>query len=238
VTALRPKRRNQSARVMSTRLLTPQMARITLAVPRDDELRFDQPTQWLKLFVPHPDTGEQVGRAYTVREQREGELDLDIVLHGGGPLARWAETASVGEVVAVRGPRGWFSLPGEGVPYLLAGDESACPAIASVLDFLPVDHGPVTAFIEVDGPDNELPVLTDAGVELHWLHREGAEKGKLLVSTLRAMSKPVSPGVCWFAGEAGAMHDVRRHMIHEWQLEPQDFHVKGYWKSGLADHRE
>jgi NADPH-dependent ferric siderophore reductase len=70
---------------------------------------------------------------------------------------------------------------------LLAGDETAAPAIAAILEGLPA--GTIArAFIEVPTAADSLDIAAPTGAEVRWLPREGAAVGDLLVpAVLRAM---------------------------------------------------
>ncbi|WP_406206231.1 siderophore-interacting protein [Kitasatospora sp. NBC_01560] len=83
--------------------LTSALARITLSGPTLADLGCEHPTQWVKLAIP-----EGPSRAYTIRHHRpaEREVDIDMVLHGSGPLARWASVARPGDRARLGGPRG------------------------------------------------------------------------------------------------------------------------------------
>ena len=49
-----------------------------------------------------------VRRRYTIRRSDpvSGTLDIEVVLHGTGPFARWASHAAVGDRIEGIGPRG------------------------------------------------------------------------------------------------------------------------------------
>ncbi|HEY0260133.1 MAG TPA: siderophore-interacting protein [Lacisediminihabitans sp.] len=139
-------------------------------------------------------------RTYTVRRRWTTDdrvfLDVDFVLHGaGGPASRWAGSVAVGDRVKIIGPDApaggpWGSVawnPPEGARrYLLAGDETAAPAIAAVLESLP--PGTTTrAFIEVPAADDILPIATAEGTRVTWLPRAGHTlHGALLAAAIRA----------------------------------------------------
>lgn len=237
MTRSRPVRHRVPASVVDVVRLPEPFVRITLMLGGAEGVRFDGPTRWVKLFVVDPDTGAQVGRAYTVRRQRSAEIELDIVLHGNGPVARWAESPLLGEVVTVAGPRGGFTHPKPGTPYLLAGDESAAPAIASILESLPVGHGKVTVVLE--GGEHLLPSTDPTMTSVCSLRRsEGMKKGTLITPALRALPKPSAGSVIWVAGEGGAVKQARTLFLDEWGLDRDEFSTKGYWKYGEPDHRD
>ncbi len=66
--------------------------------------------------------------------------------------------------------------PGDAERILLAGDETAAPAICAILEALDVATvGHV--FIEVPTDADRLPVSAPAGVEVRWIARNGARTG-------------------------------------------------------------
>jgi len=89
------------------------------------------------------DTGgaEPVRRDYTPRafDTAARELTLEFALHGDGPAARWAAQAAPGQSVTIGGPRGSFVVPTDYAWHLLAGDETALPAVARRLEELPAE---------------------------------------------------------------------------------------------------
>lgn len=108
----RARRTRYAATVKSVSRIAPRMARISLEGPGMSAFRCDEPTQWVKLFVTDPLDGQTVGRAYTVRHYSSAEprIDIDVVLHGKGPAARWAEAAEPGQEVSFGDPRGPSAL--------------------------------------------------------------------------------------------------------------------------------
>lgn len=132
-------------------------------------------------------------RTYTIRDVRgEGAattLVVDMVLHLDGDLvgpgSLWASTARVGDRIVVLAPRrgmeygGIEFTPAPGADLLLAGDETAVPAICAVLEQLPAD-AVGAAFLEVPLAADVQDVRGPAGVEVRWLPREGAEVGVVL----------------------------------------------------------
>lgn len=153
---------------------------------------------WRQGWLRIPEAGRGELRSYTVREARLGqaspEIDVDFVLHPGGPqgpAARWAGKLRTGDPALVVGPRaaagncqGIEFAPGGARHVLLAGDETALPAIAGILRDLPAGIR-AEAFIEV--PDvamvEELPSRATATVT--WLQRSGHGHGELLTGAVR-----------------------------------------------------
>ncbi len=114
--------------------VTPSYVRLRLEGP---ELSgFDSPgaDDHIRVFFPSraaDDLRSAPSREYTpvTWDATDGWLDIDVALHGAGVGSRWAETAAIGAPVGVGGPRGSMVLVGRPDAWLLAGDETAVPAI-------------------------------------------------------------------------------------------------------------
>ncbi len=98
---------------------------------------------------------------------------------GAGPAVRWCAAARQGDPIVLIGPDAGYAGPPTGIEwrppadatrFLLAGDETAAPAICSILEQLPADASG-QAFVEVPTRHDALDVRVPAGVELHWLPR-------------------------------------------------------------------
>jgi NADPH-dependent ferric siderophore reductase len=176
-------------------------------------------------------------RSYTVRrhDPRTHEIDLDFVLHGGlrdtdAPGSAWAATARPGDPLILVGPSPAHRLgPGE---HLLAGDETALPAIAALLAELPADAS-ARALIEVADAAEEQPLAGDDRVEVTWLHRDGAAPGQpdRLLAAVRELELPGDTQV-WAAGERGAMLALRSHLQGAGGLPRRQVRTTAYWRLG------
>lgn len=95
-----------------------------------------------------------VRRRYTIRRSDpvSGTLEIEVVLHGSGPFARWASNATVGDRIQGIGPRGVIGLKPDAPHHLFAGDESAEPAINVMIEALP----PTATANAVLGTDTEV----------------------------------------------------------------------------------
>src|SRR5690606_35038902 len=115
--------------------------------------------EWYRRWRELPDELRNPIRTYTVRAVRPEarEIDVDFVLHGTeGPASAWATSAQVGAPLVVVGPDARSEVSGGGIEWnpgaatsvLIAGDETAAPAICSIVESLaPGVTGEV--FIEV-----------------------------------------------------------------------------------------
>ena len=141
---------------------------------------------WLATWLDRPAAERGHMRTYTIRDVRgSGEQTtfvVDMVLHLEGDLvgpgSLWASTAAPGDRIVVLAPRrglpygGIEFAPEPGPDLLLVGDETAVPAVCSVLEQLP-DDARGTAFLEVPVAADVQDVRRPAGVEVVWLAREG-----------------------------------------------------------------
>ncbi|MEH0845479.1 siderophore-interacting protein [Micromonospora sp. CPCC 205711] len=176
-------------------------------------------------------------RAYTVRawDPAAGELTVDVVHHGDEGLAGpWAAALRPGDEVLFTGPGGAYAPDPAADWHLLAGDESALPAIAAALERLPAG-APAKVFVEVAGPADELPLASPGRVELNWLHRGGRPVGEALVEAVRALDFP-SGAVCAFVhGEAASVKELRRLLRVERGVPREALSISGYWRRGMDD---
>jgi NADPH-dependent ferric siderophore reductase len=226
--------------VVATRSITPQMKRITF---QGDALRLlpaKEPAWWVKVLLPANEDERPQSRAYTIRrfDRAAAQVDIDFVLHGdSGPGSAWAMQARLGETIRLAGPRsGRMSLPDEGW-LLLAGDETALPAIATILEGLPNDRD-VTAFIEVDNAAEEQTLAAPRDARIHWRRRasRAASPGALLCDAVGGTVLPQGPGYAFVAAETLAVQAIKKRLLDT--LPPERISAKGYWKMGAAGHKD
>lgn len=191
----------------------------------------DDVMRWYEAFLAIPSEERPVMRSYTVRDRRpeRAEIDVDFVLHEGaaGPATRWARTAAVGDVLGRYGPDAAYRRPLPAADtVLLAGDETAIPAVWSLLS--EVDGAVV--FLEVPDAAEEQPLPG----EVHWLHRDGAPHGAKLLEAVRGAKLGEGSVAAWLAGEAGMVRAVRRHLVGDRGLAKGDIEFTGYWRRRLT----
>lgn len=250
----------------------------------------DDASGWYRAWLAKDPSERGSMRTYTVRSFRpaghpgnagpDPELDLDFVLHVrredgvlvGGPASVWAAEAQVGDEVIILGPNralcghdygGIEFRPGQARRILLAGDETAAPAICSILESLPPG---ITgdAFIEVPSVEDIQGSFTRSGVAVQWLPRGMQAPGNLLEAAVRsAVAVPgagaVDPGkdfedvnvddgilwettsgsgqpfYAWIAGEAGVIKSMRRYLVRDVGIDRKQVSFMGYWRTGRAE---
>lgn len=176
-------------------------------------------------------------RVYTIRsiDLEASTLDIDVVLHedSHAPGSDWVANAMPGERVGLMGPGGGRLNPADW--YLFAGDETALPAIARMVESLPRDQRAI-AIIEVANEGEQQPIVLPPQVELIWLHRNGAAPGSttLLEDAIRALSWPQGRGVVMVGCEYGAARAIRTLLRKERGMDKKNCQVAAYWRRGSS----
>lgn len=241
------------AAVRTVTRMAPRVVAVTLAGPELRGMPVPEPAASVRLLVPRPETGRLELPTWTGNEFRfedgarppirtltplrvdpdAGELDVEVVLHGAGPLSSWAEAAEVGAEVAVSGPGRGYDIDPSAERFLLAGDETARPAIAQLLGVISA-AATVDVIIELAADDGRVPLPAHprAGVEWRALPH-GAGPGDALVEAV--VSRQIEDGTrIWVAGEAAAVQRIRKHLFDGAGVPRDRAVVRGYWKHGRA----
>lgn len=227
------------------------MGRVTLGGPELEGLIVEQPAASVRVLLPPPDGGELVipdwagnefllpdGRRPTIRtltprrvDRARLELDVDVVIHGAGAAATWATRGQPGTGAAVSGPARGYTIEEEAPGFLLAGDETAIPAISQLLERLPADK-PVHVEIEAADPGARMALPPHPGATVHWRAQvPDAPPGTALVAAVGA-ADPGPETRAWVAGEAAAVQRIRRLFFEERAWPRAHAAVRGYWKHG------
>ncbi|MCM2387347.1 siderophore-interacting protein [Streptomyces albipurpureus] len=226
---------DQHSKLFFSRL--PGRAPVVPPMPADGDVG-----RWYLDYLAMPELERPWMRSYTIRSHDpvRQEIDIDFVLHGegdhSGPAAQWAAHAEPGDVVGMYGPQiSHYRTPGPRDWTLLAGDETALPAIGALLEALAPGERAI-AFVEVDGAAEEQEFTTAGDVTLHWLHREGTPAGHspVLVDAVRAAGFPDGEVFAWVAGESSAVRALRRHLVNDRGIDKRAVAFTGYWRLKLT----
>ncbi|MCX8999882.1 siderophore-interacting protein [Rhizobiaceae bacterium BDR2-2] len=218
--------------VVSAENVTPHMRRVKFACA--DVAPFVGGDMHVRLLVPPkgrppvwPGTREDgrvawpegedelLVRIYTIRavDLERRELWIDFLQHPAPgvptPGADFARDAQPGETVALLGPAG--GGPPQAGSILLAGDESALPAIARIAAEVPAGTR-MQALIEVDDATEEQPLPTAGQLDVQWLHRKTYAAGTasgLVEATRKAIAAIDDETFVWVACEKQDVRTIR-----------------------------
>lgn len=208
--------------------LLPRLRRLTFAADRFREFRTQGPDECFGLLVPGD--GRTHLRWYTVRAHRAetGEIDVDVVVHDhGGPAVRWALSAEPGTTIDFRSSGAAYAPPAGCRAQVLLADETAVPALASIVESLPPGGPGVRAVVEL--PDTTWSYDVGGHVEVEWHTRDDDPPGTRLREAVAGEPYPLD--YAWVAGEAAGVRAVRRALIDRWGLDRRRVTFSGYWRA-------
>jgi NADPH-dependent ferric siderophore reductase len=255
--------------VVRTEQLTPHLTRVVLGgsgfdtfTPNDstdayvkivfvsDGIDVDALPQPLTLdsFKELPAGQQPTVRTYTVRrvDTERREIAIDFVVHGEqGVAGPWAASATPGQPAYLTSANGAYAPDPAADWHLLAGDEAAVPAISAALEALP-DNAIGKVFIEVGGPDDEIPLKKPDGVEVRWIHRGGradlvpedrAGDHAPLIAAVKDVDWLPGQVQVFIHGEAQAvMHNLRPYIRKERRVDAKWANsISGYWRRGRTE---
>src|SRR5579862_8789978 len=218
----RPPPPMQVVTVVEVERLSPRLVRVRFSGPGLEGFEGAQPAASLRLLVPSegdlvmpswngneyllPDGRRPPVRTLTPLPVGDGTLEVAIVAHGPGPASEWAQVVEPGAQAAVSGPGRGYEVP-PAQRFVIAGDESAIPAIGQLLRALPAGAS-ADVHVEAVGPAARVDLPRDAT----WHFTE--QPGSAVVAAIEGASIEDGTRV-WVAGEAAAVQRVRRHLFEE-----------------------
>jgi len=240
IVRVRHETRRRRLTVAHAERITPCMLRVHLTGSDLDDFTSLGADDHVKLFVPGSgDPGER--RDYTPRrfDARSRTLALDFAIHDGGPATQWALRARSGDTIEIGGPRGSQVVPHDFDWWLLAGDETALPAIGRRIEELPAG-AKVTSLVSVTGRAEEQRFATQAEHRAIWIHRPlaQADDPTPLLAAMRDLEMSSGDGYIWIAAEASVARALRAHVRNDLAHPPAWTKAAGYWRKGQADVSE
>ena len=235
--------------------LSDDLRRITFQAPEFAEFALTGPDEYFTLIFPKPglplampdsdrvnvrsaitrlpeDTRPSF-RWYTIRAIRPAaaEIDVDVVVHGdAGPGSAWTLQARVGERVGFRAGGSAYRTQPAGGRQLLIADETAMPALYSILESLPGD-AEVTAILELPSASFDTPLAS--AIRPHIVLRGAAAPGSAALAALQD-STIENLDYAWACGESSLATGARRFLVKERNIERRSIMFSGYWKLGKA----
>ncbi|MBT2484865.1 MULTISPECIES: siderophore-interacting protein [unclassified Microbacterium] len=232
--------RFRNVRLSEREWLTPGFVRVRLAGSDLEGFTSLGADDHMRLFFPTGPTNSveelraSPSREYTPLAWGDDWLDVEFAVHGDtGIAARWAATAPLGSTIGVGGPRGSAIISGSPGAWLLAGDETAIPAIRRFAAQVPAA---ASARIVIETTASAGEVDIDAPVDVEWLPRGDAPAGSALIAFLDALTTEGAIGDDPFVFIAAEQSVVKpgRALLERWGVDPSRAVVKGYWKRGEA----
>lgn len=214
---------------------SPRIRRLVLEVAEPGRLTVpDAPDAAVGVYLPAPDGGRPTARNYSVRAQDGDRMTLDVVLHGHGHAAAWAEAAAPGAQVTLAYGHSWYA-PQPGTDWqLLVADLAGLPALARIVEELPrrPRPAPVLAVVEV-AEEADLAYLPPLPTAVRLVPVVGSGNGlapSRLGPTVADLELPAGRGYCWLGAEAAQARAVRKLLRREKRWETRQLDVLGYWR--------
>jgi len=206
-----------------------------------------KPASYLSLFFAEPsadwppERGEDhtPKRSYTPRYIDVGcdTMTIDFVLHGAGRATDWARTAAAGDVIWAGATSGGYDVPDPLSHLVLVGDDTAIPAIGTVLEAVPADTR-TTVVIEVIDEDDERSPSETVPSDPIWLHRgtDATDTGIQSLNLIRSIAVP-RDAHWWIAGEREAIRKIRDSLVSDRAVEIDHISLNAYWRLVPLDPR-
>lgn len=205
------------------RLATGDSMHFRLLLPPGDEANPEWPRLAANGQTVWPSGSKALHRpVYTVRavDAAEGWLDTDIFLHPGGRTTCWALSDPMGQQVGLSGPSGG------GIPSMprlvLAGDETAYPAMARIIAARPDAQGDVWLL----GRSDDYPFPESSGLTRHQVPGGTAA----LAERLRQVPPPPD-AFLWMGAEKAGIAALRDLLLDEIGHDRRLTHLAAYWSA-------
>ena len=189
---------------------------------------------YLKLRLKSA-AGHDLLRTYSVRRHdlARGELHVDMLVHGlEGPGSRFACRAQSGDAVTFGGPG---FIPAEPCrDYVLAGDHTALPAIAQIVESLPPGCR-ARVFVEVPTEEEEQSLASAARLSVTWLHRPAGAASRLAEVVRDGWPRALDDVLVWAGAEAAISRAIRGDARRVRGIPAARCQVLNYWKAGQPE---
>ncbi|WP_445365909.1 siderophore-interacting protein [Microbulbifer sp. ANSA001] len=227
-------KRTRELVVLRSTKISKHMLRITLGGDGFESFPSDQESAYVKLVFPKGEGKRPLMRSYTIRHQRQTEIDIDFALHENqGPASNWAANAQPGDCIQIGGPGPKKLVNHEADWFLLVGDMTALPAISVNLAQLP-DEASGYAVIEVQSESDIQLLKHPKNLQLHWVVNP-LPTGEMLLPKIQALPWPQGQAAVWAACEFNSMRQLRKFFKQEKEIPKTHIYISSYWKLGDSD---
>ena len=243
--------------------VTPGLVSVTLTGNDLSSFPVHCPAAHVKLFLPltgqakpalptlGPDgpvwpknEAKPIVRTYSVRQFRPDSLELDIefAVHGvEGPATAFARAAEPGHFVGVSYPGGPDPMIPPAELYVLAGDMSAAPGIASILEHL-ADNAVGQVFLRADSHHDVRPLKKPKGMSLYWFVCEPDNLSQI-VADFELKVEASDSTFFWLGGEHNLVVTLKAFLTRECGVKKEMLYALPYWRyrfseEGYHDQRD
>ncbi len=151
---------------------------------------------------------------------------FDVFEHDGGRATTWARTAQPGDIVGISGP-GSGDFPA-GKDILMAGDETALPAIRRILAQSSADRSG-HVLLEVGSEEDVCDMPRPGGIDLTWLVRN---RGETLWDRLATAVLPQGPDrYVWIAAEKELVRKAKARFRDTLGVGAAEGYFAYYWEA-------
>lgn len=228
--------------VTTTRLISPNMRRITLSGAGIAEYPEHAAGSYVKLVFTQTNQPKPSLRTYTIShiDYDNQCMDLDFVIHAdGGPASVWADKAKPGDIINIGGPGPGKKIALSADWYLLAGDMTAMPAIRNNLKLL-ADDARGYLVLEIISQEDKAALdiaKIPQGLEVIWvINPQPGEMKKFSDAILELPWIAGQPSV-WIAAELEEVLKARSHIKTQPPIEKGNMYISSYWQHGMTEDR-
>lgn len=226
-----PKPAPRTLEVIDNKSITPNMRRITLGGIQMQDFPKNQESAYIKLLFNQAKSERPLMRTYTIRAQRDTEIDVDFVVHGHtGIASQWALEAQIGDTISIGGPGPAKLITPDADWFLLVGDMTALPAISVNLEKLPADATGY-AVIEIASEADKQALIKPAGIDIIWVINDAVSATHSpLLECVQALPWSSGQPSVWAACEFHSMRQLRDYFKKTREVQKSHLYISSYWK--------
>lgn len=257
----RPPQHQGIATLTQRQLLTPRFVRLHFHAPALAAMDIRRPAHALHVwFGPDaqvPPQDKAARRVFTLRQfdAARASLAIDVLLHGPGLASQWARQARPGDTLAMAGPRSGFSWTPGGEWLLAVVDETAMPALATIVEHTPASR-PIHALLALQHESERayFDALQQSHRHLQVTHlvrtpaqdapdapapsaAAGLEEAEDVARALNQARWPGGQALAFIAGESLWTARLRACLESMPGRDWHHIHASGYWRHGLGAYR-
>lgn len=182
-------------------------------------------------------------RMYTVRpvDGDLQQLEMNFAIHGDGLAMEWSQEAKPGSLLLMdMGARvvdvDHFPIKNN---YVLLGDETSFPSIATMLERLP-STAKISICLEAGDADDEWTFPEHPNAEITWVHRGDQAPGttSFMIDYCQQFDFPADGDFhVWAACEGGQIYKLRKFLRGELKMQRGQYELMGYWRRGVRTEK-